>query len=170
MLYRASPQGHKSQGSASPHLHYSCPYKAGAFHCTSQDIPEEVTAGKSTSAALLATGSRLPASPSPSMLLPSLPTPGPSQALQCQRDHPLGSPASGKTAVCQIATPAHTLPPHCIGTNTPARLRKLVGILPTPVSQGKMSPRGGSTLKFRVIDLPWVRRREEYCKQIFNTS
>ena len=33
-------------------------------------------------------------------------------------------------------------------------VRKQVGILPTPASQEKMSPkRGGSTLKFRVINL-----------------
>lgn len=69
LLYRASLKGHKPRGSATPSLHYACPYKArslaAAFPCTSHGTPEKVTARKNTSPALLVTGSHLLAWPSP---------------------------------------------------------------------------------------------------------
>lgn len=119
LLGRAPLKGHKSQESATPSLHHSFltnQVSSGCLHCTSHGTPRRSNArqGHITSWSLAAASQ-------PSFLGHAVSSPAylSSQALQCQPGHPLGSPASEKTVVSNCYT--HTVPPHCTGTNKPAR-------------------------------------------------
>lgn len=153
--------GPRVTGSATTHpLHYSCPDRAkslaAALRCPSHDTPQGGDCPVRACHQLCWSLQPPPSLASSGMLFPFRATAGPSQAPQCQHGRPLGSPASGKTAVCQSATCTHSRLLYWDQQAGPSAVvvRQRVGISPAPASQEKMSPkRGDSTLKFRVINL-----------------